>query len=225
VSDHEPSYYEIALTNRQVLIAFAILLVCLVAAFLSGVWVGRGDAPPQPARLAEEAAAPAGGEAEEEPLSFFSGGAGAADSGAGAAEPAIGSGAGTTLAEDLGESVAAGEAERPVAPQTVEPPPAATPRRTEPATRPAAPPAAESAPPGAGEVVIQVFSSHDREQAQKIVDRLVAGGRDAYLSPVEMDGRTMYRVRIGPFADRAQAQPVADDVRRRFRLETWITPR
>ena len=41
--DHESSYYEIALTNRQVLTIFVVLLTCLVAAFLSGVWVGRGD--------------------------------------------------------------------------------------------------------------------------------------------------------------------------------------
>src|SRR3954469_11054127 len=38
---HEPSYYEIALTNRQVIVAFVILLVCLVSAFFSGVWIGR----------------------------------------------------------------------------------------------------------------------------------------------------------------------------------------
>ncbi len=39
---HEPSYYEVALTNRQVLVAFVVLLTCLLGAFLSGVWVGRG---------------------------------------------------------------------------------------------------------------------------------------------------------------------------------------
>src|ERR1700730_4361750 len=38
---HEPSYYEIALTNRQVVVAFVILLTCVVAAFFSGVWIGR----------------------------------------------------------------------------------------------------------------------------------------------------------------------------------------
>ncbi|HSS49531.1 MAG TPA: hypothetical protein VLX28_11350, partial [Thermoanaerobaculia bacterium] len=38
---HEPSYYEIALTNRQVVVAFVILLVCLLSAFFSGVWIGR----------------------------------------------------------------------------------------------------------------------------------------------------------------------------------------
>ena len=43
---HEPSYYEVALTNRQVLIAFVVLLTSIVAAFLSGVWIGRGGSSP-----------------------------------------------------------------------------------------------------------------------------------------------------------------------------------
>jgi len=38
---HEPSYYEIALTNRQVVVAFVILLVCLLSAFFSGEGPGR----------------------------------------------------------------------------------------------------------------------------------------------------------------------------------------
>jgi cell division septation protein DedD len=220
VSDHEPSYYEIALTNRQVLIAFAILLVCLVAAFLAGVWVGRGDTPAPPARLAQEAPADAGDDEEGEPLSFFSGDAGEPAAAEPAAAPTP-----TTLAEDLGESAAAGEPEPPPAPAAGE---AAAAARV-PAARP--PGAAEPAPPAAepalaaGEVVIQVLSSRDRAQAQSMVERLLASGRDAYLSPVESGGQTLYRVRIGPFADRAQAQRVADEVRRQLKVDTWITPR
>ncbi len=42
--EHEPSYYEIALTNRQVVGAFVVLLVCVLAAFLGGLWVGRESA-------------------------------------------------------------------------------------------------------------------------------------------------------------------------------------
>ncbi|HSN89103.1 MAG TPA: hypothetical protein VL025_20225, partial [Thermoanaerobaculia bacterium] len=40
-NSHEPSYYEIALTNRQVVVAFVILLICLLSAFFSGVYIGR----------------------------------------------------------------------------------------------------------------------------------------------------------------------------------------
>jgi hypothetical protein len=59
---HEPSYYEIALTNRQVVVAFIILLVCLLTAFFSGVWIGRESA----ARTAEKLAAN-NGPAPQEP--------------------------------------------------------------------------------------------------------------------------------------------------------------
>src|SRR5262249_39766220 len=51
-SSHEPSYYEIALTNRQVVVAFVILLACVVAAFLSGVWIGRESAARAQQKLA-----------------------------------------------------------------------------------------------------------------------------------------------------------------------------
>jgi DedD protein len=71
--------------------------------------------------------------------------------------------------------------------------------------------------------VVQVFSSRDRSQAEQVVARLKGGGRPAYLSPVEVGGQTMYRVRLGPYADREEAQKVADAVRREHKLDTWIT--
>lgn len=71
----EPSYYEIALTNRQVVGAFVVLLACLLAAFLGGLWVGRESATreaeaalrssPPPAQVADD-----GGKTDK--LDFFS---------------------------------------------------------------------------------------------------------------------------------------------------------
>lgn len=70
---HEPSYYEVALTNRQVLIAFVVLLTSIVAAFLSGVWIGRGGGTPaRPTAGISEAAATVT-EPPLEQLTFFSG--------------------------------------------------------------------------------------------------------------------------------------------------------
>lgn len=70
---HEPSYYEVALTNRQVLIAFVVLLTSIVAAFLSGVWIGRGgSSPARPtAGISEAATAPVDPPLEQ--LTFFNG--------------------------------------------------------------------------------------------------------------------------------------------------------
>lgn len=219
---HEPSYYEIALTNRQVLFAFVILLVCLLGAFIAGVWVGRGGeiavaavTPPAEGTAAGSGAedgTEVGGE-ELEKLSFF--GEERAD------------GPGTTLRDDL----AAGEPTggTPPAPAPPQPSPAA-PMPAPPAAQapavsqpePAAPPAAAPAT-ATGGLVVQVFSSRDEEQAKKVVDRLNRAGITAFLSPVEVSGQTMYRVRMGPYSDRAEAQRVADQVRREHKLDTWIT--
>ncbi len=90
---HEPSYYEVALTNRQVLIAFVVLLTSIVAAFLSGVWIGRGGSTPaRPTAGISEAAATVT-EPPLEQLTFFSGKE--AGSRTGAAAP---SGGGTAAA-------------------------------------------------------------------------------------------------------------------------------
>jgi len=243
---HEPSYYEIALTNRQVIVAFVILLVCLIAAFFSGVWVGRESGY----RAAEQMARntpPAEEEEKEgrnlEELEFFESEQKTATSeptpSAPAPEPSDES---STLAEDVGaepEETASPEPPEDTAPQ--EPDEEETPRerrerrrreaeerRAAEAARKAQEPAPRTTPPAeparrAGQVVIQVFSSPEKDQAERIRTQLVRGGQRAFLSPVEVAGRTMYRVRIGPFDSRGDAQKVAEQVRKGYKLDTWVT--
>ncbi|HEX6203579.1 MAG TPA: SPOR domain-containing protein [Thermoanaerobaculia bacterium] len=229
MSDHEPSYYEIALTNRQVMVAFVILLSCLLGTFFAGVWVGRSEAEPREAAVTAERPVENGTGVRE--LDFFSGGAlGGSDE---EAAPPAGP------APALPDPVAA-RAERearqpePAPPQqAAEPEPGADLAGGEGAALDAgAPPAAReperraATPPPAARAegpVIQVFSSRDRDQAERIVERLRNGGERPFLSPVEVDGQTMYRVRLGPFADREEATRVAERVRRGYGLDTWIT--
>ena len=99
----EASWYEIALTHSQIVKIFVVLLLCLVGAFFSGVWIGRDAAatvqlvPPPPA-----AAEVADGR-EIAQLKFFSDDEVSAN-GAGDAEPrpAIPEpGAGTSMVDDL----------------------------------------------------------------------------------------------------------------------------
>ena len=234
---HEPSYYEIALTHRQVLVAFVVLLVALVAAFFTGVWVGKGGAA-GPAAVQAVKPAPAAAEAPLEEFRFFSEEgkppAGARPAPA-AAERVEGAAAGerrpvvtearpgATLAADLGAD-AEGRAALPLtAGSETEAPGEGDPAPPERAVQaPSAVPAVPN-PPSAAGLVVQVFSSPDGAQAQRILQRLVAGGYRAFLSPVQVDSQTMHRVRIGPFAERSEAQRIADQVRQRFKLDTWIT--
>jgi cell division septation protein DedD len=241
---HEPSYYEIALTNRQVIVAFVILLVCLLSAFFSGVWIGREST----ARAAEDQvvrntppAPPQEGQNLEE-LEFFdsrnqaSGGEGDRE------ETPPQNAADTTLLEDFGGSEPAPETTVPPAgdepaPQDSQARPAdaaGEPEESEPEMsraerrrrrNQAAAAAASAVEPAIpkGSAVIQVFSSADQSQANRIRDRLAGGGFQAYLSPVEVGGHTMYRVRLGPFGSRAEAQKVAETVRKSYKLDTWVT--
>jgi len=244
---HEPSYYEIALTNRQVMAAFVILLLCVLGAFFSGVWVGRGGkGDRRAASSASQAQATPPGQPMQE-LQFFT----PKPEKPAEKPPAVASPE-TSLATDLGKSTdaQAGGADAEPAPALNEsaPAPVAAPAETTVPTaaaptvpaKPAAPttvtpaiPATAAAKPTApvaraselapGEMVVQVFPSSDGEQAKKTVQRVNKGGFKAYVSPLQVGTQTMYRVRIGPFNDRAAAQKVADQVRKRFKLDTWIT--
>lgn len=271
---HEPSYYEIALTNRQVIVAFVILLVCLMTAFFSGVWIGREGTsralqdqlvrnvpPPQPK-------APDEGRSLDE-LEFFDARKKDAEKSAAAQPPAPPvaprSGSDTTLLEDFAGSDDESGAQTPApaaareTPADDAPAPASTAaerrerrkqrqlekerereaqkaqatakaaRTAETAEAPAKAPARTASKPAAepavpkGAVVIQVFSSADKAQAESIRSKLSGGGQKAYLSPIERGGRTMYRVRLGPFKSRDEAQKVADTVRKKHKLDTWVT--
>lgn len=233
-NSHEPSYYEIALTNRQVVVAFVILLICLVSAFFSGLWIGRESAaraqeqvvrnnPPAPAVPKE------GQELEE--LQFFEDGQPKPN---GAAAAPTSTPEDTTLLEDLGgepEEGAVGDPDLPEGrrregrepEETPETPAEAAPSPTPARPQPSAVPNPQEPRLTAGQKVIQVFSSPELDQAEKVRDRLVRGGHKAYLSPVQVAGRAMYRVRIGPFESRTAAQKVAEEVRKSYKLDTWVT--
>lgn len=245
---HEPSYYEIALTNKQVVGAFVVLLACVVAAFLGGLWVGRESAAreaeavlrstPPPTQVAD-----AGDKTDK--LDFFS-----VPQGSPQIEPNDKAGKGT-LREDLdrrdqtlgtppvdaapaaetaddGEEAPPPEA-APPAPlpprQADKTPPAKAPPEVRNDKRPAKADRVEKGDPEPpkGSFVVQVFSTPERDQAVKVRNRLTGSGEKAYLSPVKASSGTMYRVRIGPFTSRDAAQKVADKVRKGYRLDTWVT--
>lgn len=233
MSDHDPSYYEIALTNRQVMVAFVLLLSCLLGTFFAGVWVGRSEGGTGEAVAVE---ARAGNDTGVEELDFFAGGElGESDRDGAPPEPLPDPAAARAEREARRQEAPSGD--RPAAPaaapsRPVQTPPA--PRADEdlaggegPALDEQAPPADAAPAPerraAADGPLVQVFSSRDREQAERVVERLRDGGERPRLAPVEVDGQTMYRVRLGPFADREEAARAAERVRRGFGLETWIT--
>jgi len=228
---YEPSYYEIALTGRQVLVTFVILMVCLVAAFFSGVWVGREEARKNPGPQVAEVEAPQGPVGAEpdaavadEPAATEPGQPEAGDEGAdeGAVDPL------SFFGKEDEEPAVPSQPERAPeraqedrgAPARPDPEPAGADSGGTPARPPAASPTGGLA---GGDVVIQVFSSSDRSKAQEILERLQANDFRAFISPLVDAGETFYRVRVGPFEYESDARRVAEELRRKLDLETWIT--
>lgn len=237
---NEPSYYEVALTNRQVLVSFIILLGCVLAAFVSGVYVGYQAEP-----LPEESVAdtPAVAEPDEvaklEEFKFFEDQEGEdqeLDKPDLSALRESKSRGDTTLAQDLGASsntvstprtTPAAAPPPPVPEKNRTPPEPAAPKQTPPPATATPPPPATASPAAkptdSDGFIIQVFSSRDEAQAKKVLTLLQSGGYQAYLSPLDQGSLIMYRVRIGPFARRDLAEKVGSDIHQKYQLETWIT--
>jgi DedD protein len=108
---------------------------------------------------------------------------------------------------------------KPAAPAAA-PPTASIAQKKAPAPAPAAPPAA--APAADGEFTVQIAAYNARAEADSVARRLNSKGYSAYvLAPG--NGAAMYRVRVGRFKTRHDAQPVADRLQREEQYKPWIT--
>ena len=100
---------------------------------------------------------------------------------------------------------------------------------TPPSTKPAAPRAAATSTPaasaqkptGAG-YVVQVVATRERAEAETIARRLTAKGYSAFVT-TPANGPTLFRVRVGTFADRRQADSAAARLKREEQFKPWVT--
>jgi DedD protein len=88
-------------------------------------------------------------------------------------------------------------------------------------------PAAEPAPADtAGLWSVQVAAFKTQAQADGLQKQLKRTGLDAYVaSAVGSDGQTNYRVRVGTFKSKVEAQRLAERVRGERSLAAFVTPR
>lgn len=85
-----------------------------------------------------------------------------------------------------------------------------------PEREPAPDPVAESAPPvAAGGWAVQLGSFSAPANADALAERLKGQGFAAFVQRVDVSNGRMYRVRVGPVADRAEAESLARRVRDR----------
>jgi DedD protein len=104
------------------------------------------------------------------------------------------------------------EPAKPVAPPA--PPSQEPPRATQSVSGPAVASTPNSSTSGGWAVQLGSFAS--RVTAERMVKDLSGAGFDAFVMPVKSGANTLYRVRIGPFADRSAANDALASIKKRI---------
>lgn len=224
----DDGFHEIQLNGKQLVFLFMAATVVSVVIFLCGVLVGRGVRGERGGSASDAAAAGAPAAdvlAEPAPATPPATAAGSDPTAAAAPPPA---------AEDLSyydrlekktppkEDLKKNEARKDDAkPAPAKEPPA----RTAPAAAPAPAPASAAAsgePAGQG-YAVQIAALNVRSEADAIAKRLVSKGYAAYVLAPPSGTPTVFRVRVGKFKTRREAETIAAKLKKEEQFAPWIT--
>ena len=243
----DDAFHEIQLNGKQLVFLFMAATVVAVVIFLCGVMVGRGV----PQRAGNVTEVPI--EANLDPTADIQARAAQPPAAASSSSPSsaapITSGETLTYTERLeeptppvetlkapSETAATSSVPRP-APEPVAEAPrpvAASPVPASPSAKPPAPAAAAvtaaaTEPSGipstalrAGGFVVQVAAVKDRGEADTIARRLSTKGYPAFVTTAP-GGVQMFRVRVGKFTDRREAESAASRLEKEEQFKPWIT--
>jgi DedD protein len=211
----EDGFHEIQLSGKQLVFLFIVTTSLLVAVFLCGVRVGRG------ARAASVEEADAAQTAAVPPAPVADAGPPAADPPAPAAETPDkltyhdrleGKGTPDEALKPKAEEPKASTAQKPPVQAAVRPPAAPTPPADVPLTgRP-------------GTWVVQVIATRDRSVATSVVKRLAGKGYPAFLvNPASGSGQPFYKVHVGRYGDRRDAEQVSLRIKKEEQFQPWIS--
>jgi len=246
----DDGFHEIQLNGKQLVFLFIAATVVSVVIFLCGVLVGRGvragqvtlvdasaagsvaDTAPQQAQAptptpagSDPTAAPAP-PAPADDLSYFDR----------LQKPNASS---EQLKPAPERSAAVVERPAPPAPREVPTPPPPAPRETPPAAvRETPPPAPAPAPkaaapapvadaahaePGGQGFAVQIAALNVRSEADAIAKRLSSKGYAAYVLAPADGTPSVYRVRIGKFPTRREAESIAARLQKEEQFKPWVT--
>ena len=229
----DDGFHEIQLNGKQLVFLFMAATVVSVVIFLCGVLVGRGVRGERGGSASDAAAAgapaPADVLAEPAPATPPAAAAGS-DPTAAAAPPPADEGLTyydrlekkTPPKEDLKKDDArkddAGKKDAKPAP-AAEPP-----ARTAPAAAGAAPASAAASGEPAGQgYAVQIAALNVRSEADAIAKRLVSKGYAAYVLAPPSGTPTVFRVRVGKFKTRREAETIAAKLKKEEQFAPWIT--
>ena len=229
----DEGFHEIQLSGKQLVFLFMATTVVSVVIFLCGVLVGRNVQTAQPLEAAAASTTPAPSAAATTPPTPVAEEA-SAQAAPGPAEPP------SPPAED--ELTYRKRLESEGSPSESLKPQAAAPgveakaeaARTEPARAASAPadkavaPKTGSDPAGAtgrpGRWVVQLVALRDRGAASSIVQRLAGKGYPAFIvSPSASTPNQVFKVQVGRYDDRAEAEQVSRRLEKEEKFRPWIS--
>jgi cell division septation protein DedD len=234
-SNHDDSFREIQLSGKQLVFLFMATTVVSVVIFLCGVMVGRGarieragegaetaitSPTPAPADSTQASPRPVSSEPPSPP----------ADDELSYAKRLEGDGA---PPEQLNRQAAARpepKAESPApAPPTssVEEPKPEPAKPAAPRPEPARAAAAAPAPAGTagrpGRWVVQLVALRDQGAATSIVQKLSGKGYPAFITPDSSSSNRLFKVQVGRYDDRREAEQVARRLEKEEKFNPWIS--
>jgi cell division septation protein DedD len=213
----DEGFHEIQLNGKQLVFLFMAATVVSVVVFLLGVMVGRNVRQP----AVELAAASADSAVDPTAPVESSAAAGTTERIPLSAQETL------TYAERLEAPEPAQETPRvqPIAakPKVPEPVPAVEPAVDRaPAPAPAVETVSFREPPGNG-YVVQVMAAVKREEAESLARRLAAKGYPTFVSVGDVKVPAKYRVRVGKYSDKREAEAVESRLKNQEQFKTWLT--
>jgi cell division septation protein DedD len=228
----EKSYYEIQLDNKQLILVFLAAVTVCVLIFVLGVMIGKGQ------KEAEMAAATRNEKnvAASEPDSN-------------APQQAVSDITSDTQAEEKTVPQKTVKTSQPVEPKKKEPEktPAVVEKpqekyayedldktEQEPVVEKEKPPAAEAVaknttveedqpgPVGGAQYTVQVMATSSKPKAQEQLSILKSRGYKPFMDETKTGENSVFKVRVGKFADTKDAKVMASRIKSDLKLETWV---
>ena len=210
---------EIQLNGKQLVFMFMAVTVVAVVIFLCGVMVGRGVRAPRPTEAVEASSA-----TPIDPTDPTD----TADRRGPAISSPVPDGAPPSSQETLTYPDRLEDPTPP--PETLdepapEPAPAQVSKPPAPKTTAEAParPDPKTAEPAGNGFVVQVAAVRERGEADTIARRLAAKGYPSFVSTPGAGAPRVFRVRVGKYADRREAETVASRLQKEEQFKPWIT--
>jgi DedD protein len=228
----DDGFHEIQLSGKQLVFLFMATTVVSVVIFLCGVLVGRGVHPPSSDPMQVSAASrsatspatapPSAGQPSTQPPGAQPPAPQSAASAPAEPPPTPAEGELTykkrlesegTVAEDRLKSGASQKSANP----------RAIPKSAPAETTGSATAATSAARPG--KFVVQIVALKDRSSASSLVQRLTAKGYPAFLvNPAAGAPAPVYKVQVGRFEDRREAEQVKRRLEKEEKFKPWISP-